>query len=52
MTPTRVDLPRDHKRYCKSKGIGWPYMVNSPKHNPRGPEAATGEGHAFPLRAQ
>ena len=27
--PTRVDLPRDHKRYCKSKGIGWPYMVNN-----------------------
>ncbi len=27
--PSRVDLPRDHKRYCKSKGIGWPYMVNN-----------------------
>ncbi len=26
--PSRVDLPRDHKRYCKSKGIGWPYTVN------------------------
>lgn len=27
--PTRVDLPRDHKCYCKSKGIGWPYTVNN-----------------------
>lgn len=27
--PSSVDLPRDHKRYCKSKGIGWPYMVNN-----------------------
>ncbi len=27
--PSRVDLPRDHKRYCKSKGIGWPYTVNN-----------------------
>lgn len=27
--PSRVDLPREHKRYCKSKGIGWPYNVNN-----------------------
>lgn len=27
--PSRVDLPRDYKRYCKSKGIGWPYNVNN-----------------------
>ena len=27
--PSRVDLPRDHKQYCKSKGIGWPYTVNN-----------------------
>lgn len=27
--PSLVDLPRDHKRYCKSKGIGWPYTVNN-----------------------
>jgi hypothetical protein len=27
--PSRVDLPREHKRYCKFKGIGWPYNVNN-----------------------
>lgn len=27
--PSHVDLPRDHKRYCKSTGVGWPYTVNN-----------------------
>lgn len=27
--PSHVDLPRDHKRYCKSKDIRWPYTVNN-----------------------
>jgi hypothetical protein len=27
--PSRVDLPREHKQYCKSNGIGWPYTVNN-----------------------
>lgn len=27
---SRVDLPRDHKRYCKAKGIKWPYLTDGP----------------------
>jgi hypothetical protein len=28
--PSRVDLPRDHKRYCKTHGIKWPYLTDGP----------------------
>jgi hypothetical protein len=28
--PSRVDLPRDHKRYCKAHGIKWPYPSDGP----------------------
>lgn len=28
--PSRVDLPRDHKRYCKANGIKWPYLTDGP----------------------
>ena len=28
--PSRVDLPRDHKRYCKMHGIKWPYLTDGP----------------------
>ena len=28
--PSRVDLPRDHKRYCKARGIKWPYLSDGP----------------------
>lgn len=28
--PTRVDLPRDHKCYCKAHGITWPYLTDGP----------------------
>ena len=24
--PSRVDLPRDHERYCKARSIKWPYL--------------------------
>lgn len=27
--PANVDLPRDHRRYCRSKGIKWPYTVSN-----------------------
>jgi hypothetical protein len=26
--PSRVDLPRDHKRYCKAHHIQWPYLTD------------------------
>ena len=28
--PSQVDLPRDHKRYCKANGIKWPYLTDGP----------------------
>ena len=28
--PSRVDLPHDHKRYCKAHGIKWPYLTDGP----------------------
>ncbi|WKZ87112.1 hypothetical protein N5B55_20325 [Ralstonia pickettii] len=28
--PSRVDLPRDHKRYSKARGIKWPYLSDGP----------------------
>ena len=28
--PSRVDLPRDHKLYCKAHGIKWPYLSDGP----------------------
>jgi hypothetical protein len=28
--PSRVDLARDHKRYCKANGIKWPYLTDGP----------------------
>ena len=28
--PTRVDLERDHKLYCKAHGIKWPYPSDGP----------------------
>jgi hypothetical protein len=28
--PSRVDLPRDHKKYCKADGIQWPYLTDGP----------------------
>jgi hypothetical protein len=28
--PSRVDLQRDHKRYCKAHGIKWPYLTDGP----------------------
>lgn len=28
--PSRVDLPRDHKLYCKANGIKWPYLTDGP----------------------
>lgn len=28
--PSSVDLPRDHKRYCKAHGIKWPYLTEGP----------------------
>jgi hypothetical protein len=29
-TPSHVDLPRDHERYCKAHGIKWPYLTDGP----------------------
>jgi hypothetical protein len=28
--PPRVDLPLDHKRYCKAHSIKWPYLTDGP----------------------
>lgn len=28
--PSHVDLPRDHKLYCKANGIKWPYLTDGP----------------------
>lgn len=28
--PSKVDLPRDHKRYCNARDIKWPYLTDGP----------------------
>ena len=28
--PSGVDLPRDHRDYCKAHGIKWPYLTDGP----------------------